>query len=283
MTGYGDKGAMKDAPGFDNTAFWCRAGLLHDMMDSGCTPPTPPCSPSGVGDILCGTLLATGVLAALRERDKTGLGSRVRTSLLGLGLYSNFSQMLLNQYGTTYPKTRTRPNRALSNSYPAKDGWIYLVTLNFAKDFPKLVTALGRPDLVGDPRWATMKDTEGENNPKAKELCDILEAAFQQFTIAELREKFKAIDMALGEYRGCADELEDPQAWDNGFLDRMTNYDGKEVVVPTFPLQCNDEAPVKLSAAPAAGADTLSILKEVGYSDAEIEDMLSGQAVFTSK
>lgn len=270
---------MKDDPGFDNTAFWCRAGILHDMIEAGCTPPAPPVSPSGLGDILCGTVLASGVIAALRNRDKTGKGSRVRTSLLGLGLYANYSQMLLNQYGTVYPKTRTKPNRALSNSYPAKDGWIYLITLNFQKDFFKLLKALGREDLVGDPRWQSIKDTEGE---KAKEVSDILEEAFSKYTVAELREIFKSIDMALGEYRGCADELDDPQAWANGFLTRMTNYDGKEVVVPTYPVKYDDDAPTELTTASAAGADTVQILKNAGYSDAEIDKMIADSAVFAN-
>ena len=272
--------SVKDDPGFDNTAFWCRGGLLSDMTEADCKPPMPPTSPSGVGDILTGTTLALGVIAALRSRDKTGKGSRVRTSLLGMATYAQFSQLLLGQYGTHYPKSRNRPNRALSNSYPAKDGWIYLVTLNFARDFPKLITALGRPDLVGDPRWQTIKDTEGENNPKARELCDILTKEFQKFTIAELREIFASIDMALGEYRGSADLLTDQQVWDNKYLDKMINYDGKEIIIPTFPVKHDDEDPRKLFTVGPAGSNTVAILQKAGYSEEEINQLLAEKAVF---
>jgi len=277
LTGYGEHGDMADDPGFDNTAFWCRAGLLHDMTEKGCAPPMPPVSPSGLGDILCGATLALGVTTALHERNKTGKGTKVCTSLLSLGLYANFSQMILNQYGTEYPKTRLKPNRALSNSYPAKDGYIYLITLDFKKDFFKLLKALGREDLVDDPRWTCMKDTEGE---KALELREILDEAFSKYTIAELREIFKSIDMALGEYRGCADEINDPQAIANDYLLKMTNYDGKEITVPASPLKFGYEKPVQVDTAAPIGYDTISILKKVGYADTEIEALINNQAVF---
>ncbi len=279
VTGYGDTGAMKDDPGFDNTAFWCKSGLLNDMADSSCNPVLPPTSPSGVGDIMSGTVLALGVIAAIRRRDKTGKGGRVRTSLLNMGLYCNFSQMFLSQYGTKYPKTRYVPNRALSNSYAAKDGWIYLITLNFQRDFPKLITALGRPDLVGDPRWQNIHDTEGQNNPDAQALCRILEECFSKFTIAELKKIFDDIQMALGIYSSTEDALKDQQAWDNGFLYRMTNWDGKEVVAPAYPVLIDDAVPMVRTDPGALGSYTRECMQGLGYSDAEIEAMMAEGAI----
>lgn len=274
LTGYGEKGEMKDDPGFDNTAFWGRAGLLHDMIESSTN--SLPVSPSAVGDITSGAMLAMGILAALRNRDRKGEGMKVTTSLLEVGLYLNHSQMIFNQLGVEYPKSRLRPNRAMSNTYPAKDGYFYLITLNFEKDFNRLLTAVGREELVGDPRWTCMEDTQNEG---AQELREIFDEAFSKFTLSELRELFKKLDMAFGEFRSCADELHDPQAEANGYLSRIKYEDGREIIIPNSPVQFNNEMAMEVTPAVLAGYNTVEILKEKGYTDAEIEQLLAEDCV----
>ena len=75
-----------------------------------------------------------------------------------------------------------------------------MITLNFEKDFPKLLEIIGRQDLIGDPRWQCMEDTEGAG---AKELRSIFDQGFRQFPIKELREMFREKDLAFGELLGC--------------------------------------------------------------------------------
>lgn len=277
LTGYGEYGEMKDAPGFDNTAFWGRAGLLHDMIegDSG----VMPISPSAVGDISSGAIFAMGMLAAIRNRDKTGEGMKVTTSLLEVGLYFNHSQMIFNQLGVNYPKGMSTPNRAMSNTYKVKDGYIYLITLNFERDFPKLLKSLGLEQYIGDPRWTCMQDTQGEG---AIELSKILQSGFINFTVEELREIFKKNEMAFGEFRSCTDELHDPQAEANGYLSTVKYPDGKEFIVPNSPVQYNDEKAPDIEPSVPAGFNTMEILKGVGYSEEEIQTLLSEDCVRTN-
>lgn len=276
LTGYGEFGAMKDAPGFDNTAFWGRAGLLHDMIDAATN--SLPVSPSAVGDITSGAMLAMGILAAIRNRDRFGVGTKVTTSLFEVGLYLNHSQMIFNQNGVEYPKSRLKPNRAMSNSYPAKDGYFYLITLNFEKDFNKLLTSIGRGDLVGDPRWTCMQDTQGEG---AQELRVILDEAFSKYTLAELREIFRQNDMAFGEFCSCSDAIHDPQAEANGYLSRIRYEDGREIIIPNSPVQFNNETAMEVTPAVPAGHNTREILQDVGYSEEEIQSMIDQGCVRT--
>lgn len=277
LTGYGEYGSMKDDPGFDNTAFWGRAGLLHDMIES--SNNSLPVAPSAVGDITSGAMLAMGILAALRNRDRKGEGMKVTTSLLEVGLYLNHSQMIFNQLGVEYPKSRLKPNRAMSNSYPAKDGYFYLITLNFEKDFNKLLTSIGRGDLVGDPRWQCMQDTQNEG---AQELRVILDEAFSKFTMDELRLIFKENDMAFGEFRGCADELHDPQAEVNGYLSKIRYKDGREIIIPNSPVQFNNEMAMEVTPAVPAGYNTIDILQKMAYTNEEIEQLLKEDCVRTN-
>lgn len=273
VTGYGEKGEMKDDAGFDATAFWGRAGLAHDM-----TQEDAPLMivPSGVGDIICGTTLALGVVSALNYRNQTGKGMKVYISLLGLGLYVNFSQLILYQYGVKFPKNRLHPQRALSNTYPCKDGWIYLLTLNWEKDFWNLLKVLGREDLVGDPRWNSMKDTEDE---KAPELRKILEDEIQKYTMAEMKEMLSSIDMACGIFSSGGEALKDPQAIANSYLMSMVNGDGKEITVPCSPIKFGDDAPVETGSASELGEDTIEILKNYGYTETEIDSLVQSRIV----
>lgn len=277
LTGYGEYGEMKDAPGFDNTAFWGRAGLLHDMIegDSG----VMPISPSAVGDITSGAMFAMGMLAAIRNRDKTGEGIKVTTSLLEVGLYLNHSQMIFNQLGVKYPKGMSTPNRAMSNTYKVKDGYIYLITLNFERDFPKLLKSIGLEQYIGDPRWTCMQDTQGEG---AVELSKILQSGFINYTIDELREIFQKNEMAFGEFRSSEEELHDPQAEANGYLSMVKYPDGKEFIVPNSPVQYNDEKAPDIEPSVPAGYNTVEILKETGYSEEEIQILLSENCVKTN-
>lgn len=268
LTGYGEKGPMKDDPGFDTTAFWGMAGLMNDLQEK---QGPPLIAPSGIGDIISGAFLALGVSSALVYRDKTGKGMKVSTSLLQAGLYANFSQMFFNQYGVEFPKSRLTPNRALMNTYPCKDGYFMLTTLNWEKDFWKLMHAIGRDDLVGDPRWTCLKDTEGE---KAPELRAILDEAFSKMTLAEAKERLHAADMAFGEITGSKEAMTNPQVLANQYVFKYTKPDGKEVTAPVSPVRFGeDDTAPEFHAGPILGHDTAAILKELGYTDAEITDL----------
>ena len=277
LSGYGEYGPMKDDPGFDNTAFWGRAGLLHDMIEGDTN--TLPIAPSAVGDITSGAMFAMGMLAAIRNRDKTGEGMKVTTSLLEVGLYLNHSQMIFNQLGVNYPKGMSTPNRALSNAYRTKDGYFYLITLNFNKDFNRMLESIGLGEYVGDPRWTCMQDTQGEG---AIELSKILGEAFAKYTVAELREIFKKNDMAFGEFRSCTDELHDPQAEANGYLSTVKYEVGKEFIIPNSPVQFNDEKAPDVTPCVPAGYNTVEILKEKGYSEEEIQQFIEEDCIRTN-
>lgn len=274
LTGYGEHGPMANDPGFDNTAFWGRSGLMHAMIEGETN--TLPVGPSAVGDMLSGTILALGLMAALWNRQKTGEGMKVTTSLLGVGLFANHSQMIFAQQGVKYPKSRFRPNRAMSNSYLAKDGYVYLLTLNFARDFPKMLKCLDREDLIGDPRWPSIEYTTGDRAP---ELVKIINEATAKFTVAELKERFQAAGLALGEFKTTEDEMNDEQAMANGYLTKLIHGD-KEYVVPATPNIFNDEAPEPMMMAEAPGHSTLAIMKDHGYSDEQIEKLLADGIIF---
>ena len=274
LTGYGEKGPISVAPGFDITAYWARAGLVNDTMEKGGTPIIVP---SGVGDIECGKSLAMGVIVAILDRQKTGKGIKVTSSLYSEGVYANNCPIIDQQCGVKYPKTRKDPGRAMKNSFQCKDGWIQSMTLNWEKDFTSFLRIVGREDLIGNPKWSCMADTEGEN---AIELTRIFDEGFAKLTVAEATSALEAADIAVSAYYPGIFSVTDPQAEANNYFENIVSIkSGKPLRIPRVPVQFGAEPVFKPSRFPALGEDTKAVMKQFGYSEAEIEEYVKNGVV----
>ena len=273
LTGYGEVGPMAMTPGFDITGFWAKAGLMNDMMEAGGSQINPP---AAMGDIECGKSLATGVLAALYDRTKTGKGMKVTTSLYAEGLYANHCPIIDQQYGMEYPYSRKNYPRALKNAFQCKDGWIQAMTLNFDKDFNNFLTVIKREDLIGDARWTCMKDTEGD---KAIELTKILDEAFAQITVDEAIAGFEKYDIACSRFFTGLSTVTDEQAEVNGYFEDVVAHDGMKLRVPRLPIVFNDERPDANRYHSKLGGDTVEVMKRYGYTDEKIAEMAANGAI----
>jgi len=154
ITGYGEEGPEADKPGFDLTAYWARTGLMDSTRNEG-SPPTIPVS--GIGDHATASTLYGAIVTGLYRREKSGLGCKVSTSLIGEGAWaaSGWIKAALDGASVSGPATdREKPHNALANTYKTSDGrWLILTFVGEDKDWPGLVKALERPDLLTDPRF----------------------------------------------------------------------------------------------------------------------------------
>ena len=154
ISGYGLEGEDRDRAGYDIGAFWARSGLAHTMVPPG---EMPPGLRSGMGDHQTGMTLVAGVMAKLFERERTGRGGLVSTSLLRTGMYSiawDFGiQLQFDRREST--KSRENSRAPLINSYRASDERVFwLICLEADRHWPQVLAALERPDLADDPRYA---------------------------------------------------------------------------------------------------------------------------------
>src|SRR5256885_2446639 len=156
MTAYGERGDEAPRTGFDATALWARTGLMDLVKPS---PDSPPArSLPGMGDHPTGVSLFASTMTALYQRDRTGRGTMVSTSLLANGLWWNATQIQAALCGARVePRPpREEPATALANLYRCADGrWFLLNVLNDDRDWPHLLKPIERPDLGTDPRFAT--------------------------------------------------------------------------------------------------------------------------------
>ena len=130
FSGYGAEGEEKDRPGFDYTAFWARSGAMHILSD----PDLPPTQlRPGFGDHSSAPLLLAGTMVALWERERTGKGQKVSTSLLNMGMWAISADVQRALVANLEPRyyRRTTESNPLRNTYCTKDGkWLNIVMLN---------------------------------------------------------------------------------------------------------------------------------------------------------
>ena len=151
LTGFGENGPDANLPGFDITSYWARSGLLSMTRDAG-APPTWPVS--GSGDNATAVGLYSAIVTALYRRERTGKGSYVTTSLLAEGVWSASVSIQAALAGAKFPPMhdRTHPANAAMNVYRAADGtWFVLIVT--PDKFAAVANAIGRPDLLTDPRF----------------------------------------------------------------------------------------------------------------------------------
>ncbi len=157
ITGYGLEGPDAHRPGYDIGAFWARSSLASSVVPPGTLP--PPIR-SGLGDHVTGMTLAGGICGALFDRQRTGRGHLVSTSLLRTGLYSAAWDLgVLLRFGRLEStRYREQSKTPLVNCYAAADGSRVLAAR--AGGRPALArchAAIDRPDLAADERFASAR------------------------------------------------------------------------------------------------------------------------------
>ncbi len=284
INGFGDFGPAKDNAGFDTVAFWARSGAMIDPAERGTTI-NPPI---GFGDATTSCSLSGGICAALYQKAKTGKGCKVMVSLFAQAIWNNSALVVSTQYGDEYPKTRRNAVSPVINSYQCSDGqWIFLSILEHDRYYNTLMKVLGRDDLTDDPRFCTA--SEGKRNGPA--LIEIIAGEFIKHTQDEMVKLLTSADIAHERIQHVKDVLNDPQALENKYVVPVANLDGtmtKQAMSPVRftavePASVADIEPTVKYHAPLVGEHSAEILKEYGYSDEVISDLMKKNVITVDK
>ena len=258
VTGYGMVGPERDRAGYDVGAFWARSSLAHSTVPPG---QLPPALRSGAGDHATGATLTAGILAALYNREKTGEGRLVHTSLLRTGIYMNGWDISIRQHfgRIASTKPRTTMNAPLINCYATADGRAFwLLGLESDRHWPGLVRATGKTELADDPRFASA----GTRLKASEALIAILDEVFLSQPYAHWVSQFDAEDVWFAPINSIADVLEDPQAIASGAFIEIANDGEVTYQSVASPIDFSDfelhPGPVR-----ALGADTEEVLSSL--------------------
>lgn len=266
LTGYGLTGPDADKPGMDVAAFWSRAGVGAITAPKG-SEPFP--IRTGMGDHVTSLATVSAILAAVFERQRTGEGRLVETSLLRTGVYAIGSDMAIQLRLGKLASTRGRREavQPLANFYKTADGrWICLLPRQGSVDWPRIAAAAGRPDLVDDPRFSSAK----ARREHGEVLVDILDAAFGAMTLAEAAKALDASDITWAPYQTPRELAQDPQAEAAGCFVETPDGRGGTFRAPAAPARFPGAYDGPRGPAPALGADTAAVFRELGWDEEKV-------------
>ena len=278
ILGYGEHGPDKDLPGFDFTAFFARGGYLENLRQKSDVPMNVV---PGIGDHNVGINLAAGVLAALYHAKLTGEGEKVETSLFESAIF-NMGMMIqaaqYKDYGATYPINIREANNPVNAAWLTKDGrYVQTCMPDYNTYFKKFFTALGLDEMVNDDRFFPVQNVIANN--LGTEVYDRAMARFGEKTYAEWAPILTAADIPFALAKTWEELLEDEQAWANDCFYKM-KYPKGERILCKHPVKYQEMGPTPYNRGPFIGEHGVEVMKELGYSDAEINAMLEDKTLF---
>ena len=263
LTAYGDEGPDADQGGVD-IRVQARIGDITGRQEPGSPPPSH--TMLFHFDMATSMLIAYAVTLALRDRERTGLGQKIETSLLqtGVSLHAIQTTRVLG-LEQRYPSRPTGPTqifRCADGRYirvPAWEGLCETLQLN---------------ELTHDPRF----DSAEHREQNAAALTEILAPRLLQKPAAEWESMFKAAGHRAGMLRTAEEVFDDPQVIANNMIAQFEQPGVGEVQAVGLPFQrsATADVPWLRSPAPHLGQHTHQVLLGLGYSQEEIAALGEG-------
>jgi CoA:oxalate CoA-transferase len=268
ISGFGKDGPLKDNPAYDQIV----QGLSGVMSVTGDKQSAPLRVGFPVADTIGGLTAAFAIAAALFRRTVSGQGEFIDVSMLEATLVTMGWAVSNWLIAGIRPEPMGNENMTASPSGTFKTGAGLLnVAANKQEQFETLCELIGRKELATDPRYADREDRKKRRH----ELKADLESALTGKSAKEWSLLFNQHGVPAGEVLSIPEVLEHPQLIERGLIKRFQAAPGTDreiaVVRAGFRLASGDPAPA--SAPPLLGADTETILQELGYDSDSIKTL----------
>jgi formyl-CoA transferase len=232
---------------------------------------TPGAPAPGMGDHPTAMSLFGAIMLALYDREKTGRGARVGTSLMASGAWANACNIQARFCNAKFPDRTpgAPPPNPLAAGYLAQDGKAFFIAqLEPDREFPRLCKALGIEEIASSELFCD----NAARSANAAELYGLLQSQFESHDLAELRRLFKDADVKWSPMPVLEDVIADPQLAAAGAVTSFSDHaELRTISSPVF-VAGSEKRPFAM--APDVGAHTREVLRELGYTDAAIESMI---------
>lgn len=272
ITGFGQNGPYKNEPGYDYI-IQAMAGLMSITGEESSGPMKVGVA---IADVLCGLYTTIGILAALQERDYSGYGQEIDISLFDsqisalVNVASNYlvSGKIPKQLGNQHP------NIVPYQVFPTEDQNMVVAVGNDGQ-FRKFLSVLEMPELAKDERFAS--------NPKRveyrEELIELICTRMKQKPSKEWRRLLIEAGIPHGPINNMQELFEDPQVAAREMVVEMSHPTAESIKLVGSPLKLS-RTPVEMRRHPPLyGEHTEQLLKELGYTEQQIEAIKSKEII----
>jgi CoA:oxalate CoA-transferase len=272
ISGFGQTGEMSRWPAYDHTI-----QAMVGMAWSGREDDVPSQGRGFSVDCFTGYVAFANILGALLRRERSGEGQYLDVAMLDASLVllavGSVRQLITgDNLAAMQPIVHDRPTVA---PYRTRDGWIWL-SANFQNHYEALCRVIGAPELLEDPRFVDARTRSAHSAELKAELARRL----ADCSAAELEPELMRAGCPAAKVRTTRDVLQMPVVRERDML-QPTSVPGQETPVQLLNsgFMANSDGPGLEGPVPALGADTDTVLRELGYSDADISRLRDQGAI----
>ena len=272
--GFGQRGPYAERPAYDDLI---QAAVGMPVLQSRKSGP-PNYVATAIADRVVGMALSNAISNALYYREKSGHGQEVEVPM-----FETFAHFVMGDhlYGYTYvPPTGdwgyARMMNAERHPYRTRDGYVG-VNVYTDRHWQRFFHAVGHPEMAEDPRYA---DIHGRTQHIAK-LYAFLGEMFETRTTAEWLEILNEADIPIIEMNTPDTLLTDPHMQAVGFFQEQDHPSEGKIINMGIPQDWSESRPEVRYPAPRLGENSLELLAEYGFVQAEIDAIVDSGAVFT--
>jgi crotonobetainyl-CoA:carnitine CoA-transferase CaiB-like acyl-CoA transferase len=267
VSAFGTSGAAAGLPGYD-PLIQAFTGMMSMTGEPGGAPVRV--APS-LTDLTTGMWAAMAVMAALRRRERTGMGEHVEATLVDSG-YALLCHQIVGMFATGVvpgPLGSASPITAPYESFATADGWVMVAAGNDGL-FARLCTTLGIPELLTDERFAGSAARVRNRH----ELHAAVQSRVGAMTTDACVARLRAAKVPVGPVHDLREAVEHPVATDRHVVVQPEPGDGAEPSLPLVRLPIDDPDPVHRRP-PRLGEHSEAVLREAGFEPDEIARLLS--------
>jgi crotonobetainyl-CoA:carnitine CoA-transferase CaiB-like acyl-CoA transferase len=255
ITGFGQTGPYAERAGYD----FMIQGMAGAMSITGEADGLPQKAGYATADIFTGMYTSVAILAALRQRDATGVGATIDCALFEAQA-AVLGNQALNYLTSGRVPTRmgnAHPNIVPYAVYPASDGHVILATGN-DRQFKDAMAAIGAPEIAADPAYASNRDRLA----KRAEIEARIGAVTAKLPRDAMLARFEAAKVPAGPINTIADVFDDPQAIARGIKVELAAPHVKGGMIPTVrgPIVMDGKPLVAERPSPVLDGDRESVL-----------------------